>query len=208
MSLSPGVHAIVELSYQIKSGDSPRDYMTNTLHFNSGAPTVTGAQWQALTDAISGVFFASSGSWLFHDTYGGRTIAYDYASPKPRPEQAVTIHTPSTWATDYGAPRQVALCLSYYCQRNLKRQRGRIYVPLKASEATAAERPTTTTMNKVLALGTQLKTVLLGLTPAWTHEVISTVDATDFPIDHYWVNDVWDIQRRRAPKETTRVHDP
>lgn len=208
MAASPGVHAIVEVTIQCKSTDTPRDWMTNTVSFNSGAPTVTTAQWQALADAVKGVWFATSGSWVHYgNSFGGKVVCYDRADATPRAEKAVSIFTPGTWATTINFPRQIACCLSFYSLRNLKRQRGRVYLP-PSNSMTVVDGIGTAQMNQFLGLGTQLATVAGALTPVWTHEVWSVAGDTDHPVSNYWVNDVWDTQRRREPKESTRVVHP
>lgn len=201
-----GNNVIVEITTQLLSTDAPRDYCTNTLHYNTGG-SLTTATAQALADAIKTVWFANSGTWTRYGTNGGKVIVYDQAAAKPRPELAVSLYTPAGWATSVSLPRQVSLCLSFFCQRNLKRLRGRIYLPVNPNW-NAGERPNNLTMTNALAVGTQLKTVTTALVPRWDQTVRSEVLDDSNVVDNWWVNDVWDIQRRRAPKESTRVHSP
>jgi hypothetical protein len=201
-----GVNAIIEITTQLLASDTPRDFCVNHLTANGG-PTVTPANWQALADAIRGFHFATSGTHARWGTNGGSVKVYDRADAKPRPEKAFSNYTPGTWMTIVPDQRQIAMCCSFYSARNLPRKRGRVYLPVNPSFG-GTERPDATTQNLVLQYGVQLGALLNGLTPFWQHTVHSSLDDFDWPVDHYWTNDVWDTQRRRKPKENSRVHSP
>jgi hypothetical protein len=201
------VNAIVEITLQVLSTDAPHEYVTNTFAASSGAPSVTTAQWQALTDAVLNVWKLSPGA---HWGYSGCKItinAYDRADAKPRPEKGHSVYSPGTWNTDTNQARQVALAISFYSGRNLKRSRGRLYlIPL--NNAGASERPSVSVRTAAMGLVTATASAILALTPAWSFAVYSTADGATKPITNYWVNDVWDTQRRRVPKETVRNTSP
>ena len=200
-----GTEAIVEVTTQLLSTDPPKDYCVSHFHFNTGAASPSPANWQALTDAIKGVWFATSGVPQHYGANGGKVVAYNMADPKPRPEKAVSSYTPGSWMTSVSWPRQVALCVSFYAQRNLKNQRGRIFLPINNQWSPIGERPSSATQNSACQLIKSLYDATLALTPSWTLDVYSKVQDQSYAITNVWCNDVWDTQRRRAPKETTRT---
>jgi hypothetical protein len=201
------VLAKLEVTTKAYTGDLPRDYMVNNLTFSTeGTPGDT--EFAALANAVMNVWKSSSGHWGYPNN--GLTInAYDYADPLPRPERAHVTYTPSTWATTDSAPRQVALCASFFCGRNLKRTRGRVYLYLGGNTGgLAGYRPSTSDMNGAMNLLVAVGAAASALSPVWLHSVYSQPNGNAQPVTDYWVNDVWDTQRRRAPKEQTRVHNP
>lgn len=198
--------AIVEITTQALSTDVPREYITNHFAFNTGA-SATIAQFQALADAVLNIWKRSPGPAWGWSSCKLTVNAYDRADPKPRPEKGHSLYVPGSWLTSTAQARQVALCVSFYAQRNLPRQRGRVYL-FPGNNAGASERPGTAVMNAAMQTLLDLSAATLALTPSWTHEVWSQKAGQTFGVDNYWVNDVWDTQRRRAPKETVRVHHP
>jgi hypothetical protein len=200
--------ARVIVTTQPRSADPPKDFVDNTLHFQA-AGTPAGTDWQSLADAVKAAMYKTSGSGNPFVHYGGRagTIkVYDLADPKPRPERGVSIYTPGSFEALALGPRCTALCLSFYSDRNLKHQRGRIYIgPFNASDQT--EKPSTPLMTEIAHLGDALYAVSAAAGPAgWLHGVYSEVQALFYPANHYWCNDVWDVMRSRLPKELIREH--
>lgn len=106
-------------------------------------------------------------------------------------------------------PRELALCLSYYADDNVKRKRGRLYLPFSwvyKSQATSptppALRPHANDQIAVLAFATMLKT-LGGTGTDWV--VWSRMDSEARTVTNYYVDDEWDIQRRRGGRPTGRA---
>jgi hypothetical protein len=99
-------------------------------------------------------------------------------------------------------PRDVALCVSFYADRNLPRQRGRLYIgPIILS--LLGERPDATLRDRLLSLADHLNGIG-GVNVSWV--VHSPTTNTDHDITYAWVNDVWDTMRKRDVKETVRDH--
>jgi hypothetical protein len=201
------VNAIVEVTTQILSTDAPRDYCVNHLSFQTGASTASDTDFQNLCVAIKGVWFATTGSFMHWGDRGGKVVAYNRADGLPRPERGFIAYVPGSWATTSPGPRQISLCTSFYSLRNIKRYRGRCYLPPTA-QYTYTDRPNALNLTYALALFTQIDTAVGALTPSWDQAVWSTVDNTNRVVTNWWCNDTWDVQRRRQPKETTRQHNP
>lgn len=202
-----GVNLIIEVQIQYLQGDVPKDFITNTWSVNTNTSSVTTAQIQAVTDAFKTLYSSAAGTAVNYNGSGIRVIAYDRSKAKPRPEEAVSVYTPGSWTTTYPGPRQICCRASMYANRNLKRQRGGVYLPPQAGMG-MLERISAANMTKFLQFPIQLNAALQALTPVWLLMIHSDAANNDYPVDHYWVNDVWDVQRRRAPKELLRQHVP
>jgi len=128
--------------------------------------------------------------------------AYDVSRPTPNyPVYEKTENTGTVGTANL--PRELALCLSFYAGSNIKRRRGRLYLPLVWGVGTGAlgERPTQTNIDKVAAL-VPILTALGGLDVDWS--VWSKADGTARAVTHWWVDNEWDIQRMRGLRGTTR----
>jgi hypothetical protein len=128
--------------------------------------------------------------------------AYNMADSKPRPERAFSKGTAP--GNVPGAAAQVALCLSYFSQRNLPRQRGRIYTgpwPSPTAYATPTQTAELITLaNALAALG--------GINVDWS--VWSPTKAAlgqdaSMSISEAWVDNSWDVMRSRKLESTARV---
>jgi hypothetical protein len=200
----PTVHA--QITRQATAADPARDYSVNNVYhtiddtgFNPSVDYQNHAN--ELKDLFSGHASGSGSSFVLYNTGMLTVKVYDLADPKPRLPKATAIYTPATWATSPIGPRQVALVLSYWgVNPDVKTDRGRIYIgPLVSS---AAEFPSTTVMNMLLDLGHGLFDIG-GENVA--HVVHSHKLNSNTVVSHYWVNDVWDTQRRRLQHEKSRV---
>lgn len=171
------------------------DAYTNTLYFNISSPPVGGPDYNQLCQDIATLY--GSQSWT-----GSRTItvtAYDMDDAKPRPVKGKYTRA----ATGSGVSisvSQVALCLSYYADRNLPRQRGRIYTGPWGS--VAGGRPTTATMTAVKDFGIALGDIG-GLNVDWS--LYSPTNGTHTRINNVWVDNSWDVIRSRKWPTTARV---
>lgn len=150
----------------------------------------------------------------------GRTLSgeltikvYDLSEPPPRPPDELT-YTMAGLAAGESLPSEVAVCGSYYAERNVPRQRGRIYIgPLAINAMTS---PTTAPSRPFLGLRNVLKDGMQALAgrdatyPSWC--VLSTVPAPAQPggpqarvITNGWVDDAFDTQRRRGEAALGRI---
>lgn len=163
-----------------------KDAIVNTLYFNVSQfdPTV-GPDYQALTDDLWEIMATPSwGRGRFLDVR-----AYNMEDADPRPQKA--RKTGQVTGTKPTGPHQIALCLSYYADRNLPRQRGRIYVgPWDTSTTNATNAQT----DELIALAGSLAG-LGGLNVDWS--LWSPTTNTHTRINHAWVDDSWDVIRSR-----------
>ena len=178
-------------------GDSvlPRDAMTITPHFNDGG---VGSDPQGLCDDLADAM----------DTYYGgprqiEVTAYDAQGTVPVVPQGYAIRNVGLAPTS-GAPREVAICLSFFSEFNRPRLRGRLYLPYVALGfgGDPGGRPSPTHRTKVGALA-QILQDLGGLDVDWC--VFSRVDNVARAVTDWWVDDEWDTIRSRGLRPTTRL---
>lgn len=129
--------------------------------------------------------------------------AYDVSKPKPNYPVFEKTTNPGTFGIN-NYPREVALCLSFYAGNNVKRRRGRLYLPAIWGIVTGGltERPATTVQQKVADL-VPILTALGGVDVDWS--VWSKVDGQARAVTNWWVDNEWDIQRMRGLRGTSRL---
>lgn len=149
--------------------------------------------------------FAGPTAWLKQSIEATCTV-YQHTPGTPTfgpPVASVTRYPGTVRASN--CPRDVALCLSFYAGTNVKRRRGRLYLPISirtgAGTDIAFARPSASLRTEAAALGTALSAVG-GADVDWV--VHSTVDDASYKVTNVWVDDEWDTQRRRGLTATTR----
>lgn len=178
-----------------------RDHFVNTLHFN-GVGTFANlgeTNAQSLTDDLASVWQTLPNVGTIRQV---KVKAYDLDDAKPRPIIAETTRNAGAFPASSKCPREVALCLSYYADRNLPRQRGRIYVPAELLTAAVGVRPNSAQMTNVKDLHQKFAD-LGGADVEWS--VFSRMDNVHRQVQHSWVDDEWDTVRSRGLRATTRM---
>lgn len=182
----------------------PRDVMVTTAHYQDQQGTKSPAQ--AATD-----WGAAMLTYLTLSNAGGTVKIYleDFNPAAPHVPLAVANFGVQTNFFVAAGPRELGLCLSYYATQNTKRYRGRNYIPyswiysnMVSKPTTVAERPTAGMIGSALAFHSIV--LRANNTAGWVHGVASHVDKALRLTTDYWVDDEWDIQRRRGLKGTTR----
>jgi len=106
-------------------------------------------------------------------------------------------------------PPEIALCVSFQGARvsgtSQARRRGRVYLgPVREDDNSSVGVPGSSVINDATAFGN----FLLGASIAdadYTWSVYSTVDNALVTVTNGWVDNAWDVQRRRGLSPTTRV---
>jgi hypothetical protein len=102
-----------------------------------------------------------------------------------------------------GNPRELAICLSFYADRNIPRHRGRLYFPAPiVAGSSLSVRPSSIAMNAVAAF-VPVFAGLGGVDVDWV--VWSEKDRTARKVTNWWVDDEWDVVRSRGLRPTTRL---
>lgn len=177
-----------------KTSTAPaKDVFTNTLYFNVTTGPIDPVGYQALVDDLHAIYAART-------FVKGRTLdvrAYDMSDAEPRPIKARKV-APVTGTAPNGPP-QVALALSYYADRNLPRQRGRIFCGPWTADA---QFPAASQTAELITLANALAG-LGGLNVDWS--LYSPTNGTNTRINHGWVDNSWDIIRSRKTLATIRT---
>lgn len=176
----------------------PRDRFVNTLWFDDNIPDpLPGADAQQLATDLRDRY----SEWLGSPSREIRVTLYDADAPTPRPQLAsVDINTGQSAALPF--PGEVALCLSFYADRNIPKRRGRIFLPTFALVGGLGGTPTQTQMNHVLDFADDLSE-LGGAAIDWV--VHSPTDQNHYKVTHAWCDNEWDTQRSRGRKADDRV---
>jgi len=178
----PLVRMIV--SSNLTATSPSKDAIVNTLYFNvSGSLDEPG--YTGLVNDLYSI-------WGGNPWSSGRFLdirAYDMSDAKPREVKA--RKTGQVTGTSPNGPHQIALCLSYYADRNLPSQRGRIYV---GPWSTPGEAASSTSTGLLISLASALAG-LGGLNVDWS--LYSPKKGTHTRISMAWVDDSWDIIRAR-----------
>lgn len=182
----------------------PRDQVVNTLHFKHSIPVLPdGTGWDDLANDLLNLYKAKGGEYRGITSWTVKL--YNLADPKPRYPKTIktgAVTTPNTLAS----PREVAICLSFRGDKNVPRQRGRIFVgPAQCNTA----RPAAGDITKILSHADGFAN-LGGIDVDWcvysrTEDGAGNGSAGMHPVQYAWVDDEWDIQRRRGQKATSRT---
>jgi hypothetical protein len=199
--------AVIRMQISVPQDTSlPRDRFVITPHFRTSFnASIGGADEQALVDDLAAGF----DTWIQGSGMSREVLvkAYDAENPGTREAPAAplaeAIRNPNV-VRESSVPREVAVCLSFFSERNLKRQRGRLYIPapfLYGSGITG-NRPASDKRDLVAGL-VPLFTGLGGVDVDWC--VWSRRDLVARPVTHWYVDDEFDVQRRRGFRATTRT---
>jgi hypothetical protein len=175
----------------------PRDRFVITPHFRTAIlPTEVDQLAEDLATALNG--------WLA--PFASREISvrfYDAQSPAPNAPLASAVRNANA-APASAVPRELACCLSFYSEFNRGRTRGRLYIPatMCAGQGDMEPRPGVSVRTKVGAL-VPILTGLGGVDVDWA--VYSRADDQARPVTHWFVDDEWDVQRRRGLRSSVRL---
>jgi len=170
-----------------------KDHIVITPHFNDQGAT---------TDPQNLCEDLANGLEAIHPFAGElKVTAYDAQGTKPvYPAAEFVLHKGLTAATL--APRELAVCLSFFSARNQPRRRGRLYIPcFWLGVPTDTLRPATPLPN-MTALVDLLKG-LGGVDVDWS--VYSRADSMARAVTDWWYDNEWDVHRSRGLVSTSRV---
>jgi len=133
--------------------------------------------------------------------------AYDTDAVPNYPRADVVVNAGVPW--NQGSPREITLVLSYAGDhKGNKRERGRMYLQpqLVAALGSPALRPSQAHLDWALGWYTTSNESLPDLGGMdWRFGIWSGTGKYFTQSQQAWVNDDWDVQRRRGLRESTRV---
>lgn len=190
------------------------DKFVNTFHFSNSSATVT--DFDNVRDMLRDFYdVATVGSPIRTHlsatalTTTVNVAAYNLEEPKPRAPVYEATWGPETFGSGEPMPHEVALCMSYEGPRESgspqSRRRNRIYLgPFKSGDTGTAGRPTTAMCNDIMLAGSRLHSAS-DASATWDWCVYSATDDDWYEIEHIWVDNAWDTQRRRGLSPTSRT---
>lgn len=174
----------------------PVDEITNTVYFDTDE-LATEPDYGAIANDLRVLWAVRmpnlAGFW------GLRCKVWNMADAKPRQPRAISEgEEPGGIAA---GPYEVALCLSFFSERNLPRRRGRIYLgPWAQSEMAANPTDVVTNIGREFALGLQ---AIGGANVDWC--IHSPTTGAYMKVTEWWIDNEWDTQRRRGRKPLSRI---
>lgn len=133
---------------------------------------------------------------------------YDLGQPPPRQprEYAHSVAIPSA-SSNNALPWEVALTASFYGERNLPRQRGRIYLGPLSERALADGSDARPSAELLVALAGAVERLALGrgIGDNAVMGVLSPTDAEIRPVTAGWVDNAFDTQKRRGNEASSRL---
>jgi hypothetical protein len=178
----------------------PRDSVVNTVYFDTD-PSLDEdltPDYGALAQDTAALFAA--GRNYPSQVKDITATAYHMGDPIPRePKATRTVVPPSRSGTD--GPRELAICLSFYSERNLPSRRGRIYLG-PWSTSGLGERPEDALRTWCMGIGAGLANIG-GTNVDWC--VFSQKNGTYHKVTNYWCDNEWDVVRARGYKGDSRL---
>lgn len=196
----------------------PEDRIVNTFHFHHATRTYEDLESEASTAVFafySALGTAPNAQTVALESYypawiqsGWETRSYDLTVP---PKQRVPVIRPRvifSFGSQPALPEEVAVVATFYGSPPVtRRRRGRLYFgPLRnsASNNPVSNGVRTQVVPELIANLTKACQSLLINCPSWC--VRSTLPSENFvPIIGGYVDDAFDIQRRRGPDPTART---
>jgi len=180
----------------------PENNIVNVPHFNVGA-VIPGddPSWAELAEEIA----TKSTEWQKASAvpHKCRVKVYDAEAPKPNYPKHV-YETNETQRNLVNWPHELALCLSYYADHNVQRHRGRLYLcPGLMFNSQGLDTFATTVMMQKMADYAVVLEDIGGINVDWC--VWSRMDKKAYSVTDFWVDNEWDVQRRRGLKPTGRI---
>lgn len=169
----------------------PRDVITLNPHFNGDDP-------QALANAVKANCIANN-----HIADKPFTIkVYDAQKVPPSFPLATASQVGTVPSTI--APRDMALCVSYYTTYNRPRFRGRLYTPASWYGVGPAPRPSTTIMQAAIDA---VKALFASNLPSQTTWVVysPTERKSQGTVTDLWCDNEWDTMRKRGLAPDNRI---
>jgi hypothetical protein len=181
----------------------PRNRVVNSFHLDHVAGIVQPTDLEAICADLVELWqtkYANTGSEVL-------CKAYDTDAVPNYPRASVIVNTGVPFTTD--SPREIALCLSYAGDyKGNRSERGRMYLmpQLNSAYTINSLRPSSGLLDWALGWYTTSNASLPDIGGIdWKFGVWSTKNKAFTQTTQAWVNDDWDVQRRRGLRESTRV---
>lgn len=194
------------------------DVITNTLYFDSDSGNADDVAPEVHAELTA--FYQAIDSLLAGDLLGNTATVdyYDLTEDEPR----VPVYTSTialTCGTGIPLPPELSVCLSFHASEgsgvNMRRRRGRIYLPPMETSSLSDLNGRVTVANGTVTTVTAAATNLLNQTTTFgtkwavysptTYADTNNLDDAFNDVVGGWVDNEWDIQRRRGTIAQSRT---
>jgi len=185
----------------------PKNFVTNTL-FSFAA---NDAEAQLNVDDFVVMFRAFSGLYSSYVAQNNHDVkTYDMADPEPRVAHLATTWNFSSVPSGGPLPPELAICLSFQAVKasglSQARRRGRIYLgPINVTQNDTGGRPHTSARTTIATAALACKNAIIANGPGTRWAVWSQIDHLGSAINDGWIDNDWDVQRRRELGPTQRT---
>ena len=181
----------------------PRNRFVNRFHMQHVTGGLLDTDLEGMCEDIAALWQTK----LANATHEVDVRAYDTDAVPNYPRAHVIVNPGSAWPIT--VPREVSICLSYAGEnRGNKNERGRMYLPCGLNPATNTyqSRPSVPIQTWALEWYTKPNESLPDLGGVdWKFGVYSRTLKKFTQTQQAWVDDEWDVQRRRGLRESTRL---
>lgn len=184
----------------------PEDRPVNVWHFQTA---VDEEPYADLANTLQAFYNTLAGGMPGYVATNGHMIKmYDLADTKPRaPVYETTYNFTGSPPTGEGMASEICICVSFQGVRvsgqDQKRRRGRVYIgPFNESQNDDG-RPASGFVTGVRDAAEDILEAS-NLATDWKWVVHSIVNNNNVVVDNGWVDNAWDIQRRRGVEATSR----
>lgn len=196
----------------LAANDKREDDVMNVWHFQTAAAVDEGSL-STITGALNAFYPAAFGTRASPSRSGEITLrVFDLADPQPRSPIHEITTTPGMSNDSGQLPAELAVCLSFRAQnvsgQPKGRRRGRLYIGPWGSSANSSStgRVNGAVQASVLAAAGALWDATTGnVSESVTWEIYSPTDDLMHEVARVFVDDAWDIQRRRGVDPLDRV---
>lgn len=193
---------VIKAQVTLKTDDAnPENYVSNSFAIMGTDPL---ANVVGITDEIRDFYNALSMTWYGATVAAnGHTVKY-YDMPGVKPNYPIAEHTFNLTINPANAPlpTEIAVCLSFQGAKTpgfpQARRRGRIYLGPLAASVNVDGRPNETFITHVCTAALAFKSGIEGLSGNEEWCVWSGTNETGVDITNGWVDNAFDVQRRRG----------
>lgn len=186
----------------------PENYVSNSWCFTDMTP---GTDDAAITTMLKDFYDDLTASVMSSAiTQNGHEVKLSLlpGTPPNYPYFEGTFNLASPWSGS-GLPAELAVCLSFQGARSAglpqARRRGRVYIGPFGNNANTSGRPTAAVMTFIANAATTLKATAASISAGGGWAVWSPTDGAPVEVDDGWVDNSWDVQRRRGLVYTSRT---
>jgi hypothetical protein len=192
-------HLLLRAAWQMLDNDPKNQLVINPCfrrQLDIGDP-LSGTDAQQLCDDLA------AGLTTWAGTADLTVRAYNLQGSKPNYPLAEKHLNVGTYVTPT-VPPELAVCLSFYGGQNQPSKRGRLFLPAFLCGVTGS--PGLKISAGTITKAESLVSMFSGLGGANVDWIVwSRTHQTAAKVDHYWVDNAWDIQRSRGIKADVRV---